>query len=144
MAWRDRLVAPYIVLLLSPAFSLLASVTLLNSIPACEGDEPWWKFSDFELVLLPGLLDFAPLLWIGSRVAAVRKAAIIGGVIGSIRFAIPQITTLLVEATTSTTDGCDISVYYVVAALAPLMLALWVASGVVVALILGRDAVRKG
>ncbi|MDO8616970.1 MAG: hypothetical protein Q7T33_14760 [Dehalococcoidia bacterium] len=135
--WWDRPVLPYLVLAVSPVLTLPISLLILGSIPECAGDEPWWELRHFEIALLPGLADLLPLLWLASGTPGVRGAAIVAGLMGSARYAIPQAATLIYS--TSYGDGeCTISVFFVAAALVPVMLILWLVSALIVAVILLR------
>jgi hypothetical protein len=125
------------VLAVLPVLTLPISVAILGSVPECEGDEPWWDIGYFELALLPGLADLLPFAWLRSGTPGVRRAAVIAGLIGAVRFAVPQALTLLDHASTGG-GGCTISVFFAAGMLAPTMLALWLASAVISAVIVRR------
>jgi hypothetical protein len=109
------------VLAISPVLTLPIARILLWVIPDCGDDEPWWELRHFQLALAPGLVDLLPFLWLLSRAPAVRRTALVAAVMGSVRYAIPQVATLIYStssgAQTSNAD-CTISSFFV-AALAP-------------------------
>ena len=133
--WWDRSVLPYLVLALSPVLTLPISARILGAMPDCGEDEPWWELRYFELALVPALADFLPFLWLLSRAPGVRGAAIVAGLMGSARYAIPQAATLIYSM--SSGGECTISSYFAVV-LAPVMLTLWLVSALIVAVILIR------
>ena len=136
----DRSVLPYLMLSISPLLTLPISAILLTSIPDCGDDEPWWELRHFEIALLPALADLLPFLWLVSAAPAVRRAAIVAGLMGSARYAIPQAATLMYSMWSggqALNSGCTISSFFV-AALVPVMLALWLVAALIVAVILLR------
>jgi len=138
--WWDRSLIPYLVLAVSPVVALPISAILLASIPDCGDDEPWWELRQFELALLPALADLLPFLWLLSRAPGVRRAAIVAGLMGSARFAIPQAATLVFSMSSggqASNSECTISSQFA-AVLAAVMLALWLVSALIVAVILLR------
>ncbi len=137
--WWDRSLLPYLVLAVSPVLTLPASRIILASIPDCGVDEPWWELRDFELALAPGLADLLPFLWLASGAPGVRRAAIVAGLLGSARYAIPQAATLMYSISYGGQEspGCTISSFFA-ATLALAMLALWLVTALIVAVILLR------
>ena len=138
--WWNRSVLPYLVLALSPVLTLPISGIVLASIPDCGVDEPWWELRHFELALVPALADFMPFLWLASAAPGVRRAAIVAGLLGAARYAIPQAVTLVYSISSGgqgSNTECTISSPFV-AALAPVMLTLWLVTALVVAVILRR------
>ena len=137
--WRDRAALPYLVLAVSPVLTFLIGWIILASLPDCGDDEPWWELRQFELALLPALADFVPFLWLVSTAPGVRRAATVAGLMGSARYAIPQAATLMYSRSYGVHENpeCTISVYFA-GVLAPVMLALWLVSALVVAVILLR------
>jgi len=120
--------------------TLLAGWLILASLPDCGIDEPWWELHNFELALLPGLLDFLPFLWLFSGTPGVRGPAIVAGLIGSARYAILQGATLIYSSSSggqASNEDCTISVFFLVV-LVPLMLTLWLVSALIAAAILLR------
>src|SRR3989304_337430 len=93
--WWDRPALPYLMLAVSPLLTLPINWIILASIPNCGDDEPWWELRHFEIALVPGLADLLPFLWLVSGAAAVRRAAIVAGLMGSARYAIPQAAMLI-------------------------------------------------
>jgi len=140
----DRPALPYLMLAVSPVLTLPISTTLLGSIPDCGVDEPWWELRHFEIALLPALADFLPFLWLVSGTPGVRMAAIAAGLMGSVRYAIPQAATLMYSMSYGGQEnpGCTISVYFAVGVLGPIILALWLVSALIVAVILLRARKR--
>jgi len=139
--WRDRAALPYLVLAVSPVLTFLIGWIILASLPDCGDDEPWWELRQFELALLPALADFVPFLWLVSTAPGVRRAAIVAGLMGSARYAIPQAATLMYSmwsAGQALNSGCTISSFFAVGVLAPAMLVLWLVSALIVATILAR------
>lgn len=139
--WWDRPVLPYLTLLLSPVLTLLIGRVILGSIPDCGVDEPWWELRYFELALLPALADFLPFLWLVSPTPGVRRAALVAGLMGSVRYAIPEAATLIYSASSGgqeSNSACTISSPFVAAELGPIVLALWLVSALIVAVILLR------
>ena len=139
--WWDRSLIPYLMLAVSPVVALPISWIILASIPDCGDDEPWWELRHFEIALLPALADLLPFLWLLSRTPAVRRAAIVAGLMGSARYAIPQAATLISSMSLggqALSSECTISIFFAAAVLVPLMLALWLVSALVVAVILLR------
>lgn len=138
--WWDRPALPYLVLSVSPVLTLLFGRLILFALPDCGLDEPWWELRDFELALLPALLDFLPFLWLASRAPGVRRAAFVAGLIGTGRYAIVQAATLIQS---TSFDGqfsnadCTISVFFLVV-LVPIMLILWLVSALIAGVILLR------
>ena len=137
--WSNGSVVPYLVLALSPLLTLPISWMLLASLPDCGVDEPWWELRHFEVALLPSLADLLPFLWLVSAAPGVRRAAFVAGLMGSVRYAIPQAATLMNSRSYGVHENpeCTISVYFA-GVLAPVMLALWLVSALVVAVILLR------
>ena len=142
--WWDRPVLPYLLLSVSPVLTLPVSWIILQSIPDCGEDEPWWELRHFELALLPALADFLPFLWLVSGAPGVRRAALVAGLIGSARYAILQAVTLNYSMSYgyagqghTLNSDCTISIFIVVW-LVPLMLTLWLVSVLIVAVILSR------
>jgi len=139
--WWDRPALPYLMLAVSPVLTLPISSIILGSIPDCGDDEPWWELGDFEIALLPSLADLLPFLWLVSGTPGVRGAAIVGGLMGSARYAIPQAATLIYSTSSggqALNSQCTISIFFVAAVLAPAMLTLWLVSALIVAVILLR------
>ena len=138
--WWDRSLIPYLVLAVSPVVALPISWIILASIPDCGDDEPWWELRNFEIALLPALADLLPFLWLLSLAPGVRRAAIVAGLMGSARYAIPQAATLVFSMSSggqATKSECTISSQFA-AVLAAVMLALWLVSALIVAVILLR------
>jgi hypothetical protein len=138
--WWDRSALPYLMLAASPLLTLPISAEILGSIPDCGDDEPWWELSHFEIALLPALADFLPFLWLVSGTPGVRAAAVVAGLMGSARYAIPQAATLIYSASSggqALNSQCTISSLFA-AVMAPLMLTLWLVSALIVAVILLR------
>ena len=138
--WWDRSLIPYLVLAVSPVLTLPTNAILLASIPDCGDDELWWELRHFEIALLPALADLLPFLWLLSRAPGARRAAIVAGLIGSARYAIPQAATLVYSMSSggqALNSECTISSQFA-AALAAVMLALWLVSALIVAAILLR------
>ncbi len=139
--WWDRWALPYLMLAVSPLLTLPISATVLGSIPGCGDDEPWWELRYFEIALVPALADLLPFLWLVSRTPGVRGAAIAAGLMGSARYAIPQAATLIDSLSSggqTLNSECTISIFFVAAVLAPIMLTLWLVSALIVAVILLR------
>jgi hypothetical protein len=139
--WWDRPLLPYLLLSASPMLTLPIGRIILTSLPDCGIDEPWWELGHFELALLPALADFLPFLWLVSGTPKVRRAALFAGLMGAARFAIPQAVTLDYGLSTIAQPGnsaCTISSPFVAALVAPIILALWLVSALVAALILFR------
>src|SRR3972149_9523366 len=123
--WWDRSLIPYLVLAVSPVLTLPISAMPLASIPDCGDDEPWWQLRHFEIALLPALAVLLPFLWLVSGTPGVRGAAIAAGLMGSARYAIPQAATLIESMSSggqALNSDCTISIFFVVAVLAPIML----------------------
>ena len=138
--WWDRPALPYLMLAASPLLTLPISWIILGSLPDCGEDEPWWEFRHLEIALLPALADLLPFLWLVSGTPGVRRAAIVAGLMGSARYAIPQAATLIYSMSSggqALNSQCTISSFFV-AAMAPVMLALWLVSALIVAVILLR------
>ena len=133
--WWDRWALPYLMLAVSPLLTLPISGIILESMPDCGDDEPWWELRHFEIALVPALADLLPFLWLVSGTPGVRGAAIAAGLMGSARYAIPQAATLIESM--SSGGECTISSYFAVV-LAPIMLTLWLVSALIVAVILLR------
>lgn len=129
------MVVPYVVLALTPVLSGWLSQRILDGQPDCGADEPAWQLQDFQVALLPGVLDFLPFLWLLSGSAAVRRSAVIAGGVGAVRFAIPQAFTLVEHAVRGgpTSDDCTISIFFLLV-LIPLMLLLWAISALIAVL----------
>jgi len=146
--WSDRPTLPYLMLAVSPVATLLISWIILGFIPDCGEDEPWWELGHFEIALVPALADLLPFLWLVSGTPAVRRAAIVAGLMGAARYAIPQAATLIYSMSSggqALNSQCTISSPFVAAVLAPIMLALWLVSALIVAVTLlraGRPPVR--
>ena len=139
--WWDRSSVPYLVLAVSPVLTLPISAILLASIPDCGDDEPWWELRNFEIALLPALADLLPFLWLLSRAPGARRAAIVAGLMGSTRYAIPQATTLVYSISSggqALNLDCTISSQFAAAVLVPMMVVLWLVSALIVAVILLR------
>ena len=145
--WWDRPVLPYLVLSVSPVATLLIGRIILFSLPVCVEADYWWELRHFELALLPALLDFLPFLWLVSGTRGVRGAAIVAGLIGSARYAILQAATLFYSAPSGEHYGSisdcpgTISIFFVLW-LVPLMLALWLGSALIAAVIVLRARER--
>lgn len=92
--WWNRWYSPYLVLLLVPVITLPVTFTIWESIPYCIIDEHQYKTRDVALALSPTVADLLPFLWFLSRAPGVRRAAIIAGLIGAARFAIPVVLLL--------------------------------------------------
>jgi len=138
--WWDRPALPYLMLAVSPLLTLPINWIILGSIPDCGDDEPWWELRHFEIALLPALADILPFLWLVSGTPGVRRAAIVAGLMGSARYAIPQAATLIYSTSSggqALNSQCTISSYFVLV-LAPIMLTLWLVSALIVAVILLR------
>ena len=138
--WWDRPALPYLMLAVSPVLTLLISWIILASIPDCGEDEPWWELRHFEIALVPALADLLPFLWLLSGTPGVRGAAIVAGLMGSARYAIPQAATLIYSMSSggqTLNSECTISIFFV-AGLVPIMLTLWLVSALIVAGILLR------
>jgi len=138
--WWDRPALPYLMLAVSPLLTLPISTIILASIPDCGDDEPWWELRHFEIALLPSLADLLPFLWLVSGTPDVRRAAIVAGLMGSARYAIPQAATLIYSMSSggqTSNSECTISSFFV-AAMAPIMLTLWLLSALIVAVMLLR------
>ena len=143
--WLDRPVLPYLLLAVSPVLTLPIGTVILLSLPDCGVDEPWWELRYFEIALLPALADLFPFLWPASRKPTVRKAAIVAGLIGSARYEVPQVSTLIYSVFSGgqvSNQTCSVSSFFVAAALIPLILGLWLVSALAVAVILLRAARR--
>src|SRR3989304_6628145 len=115
--WWARPVLPYLVLSVSPVATLLIGWIILQSIPECVEDDPWWELRHFELALLPALLDFLPFLWLVSGTPGVRGAALVAGLMGSARYAIAQAATLIYGTSygysgQSFNSDCTISTFF--------------------------------
>ena len=139
--WWDRPALPYLMLAVSPVLTLPISSIILGSIPDCGDDEPWWELRHFEIALVPALADLLPFLWLVSGTPGVRGAAIVAGLMGSARYAIPQAATLIYSTSSggqASNSQCTISSPFVAAVLAPAMLTLWLVSALIVAVILLR------
>ena len=139
--WWDRSALPYLILAASPLLTLPISAAVLGSIPDCGDDEPWWELRHFEIALVPSLADLLPFLWLVSGTPGVRRAAIVAGLMGSARYAIPQAATLIYTMSSggqALNSECTISSPFVAAVLAPIMLTLWLVSALIVAVILLR------
>ena len=139
--WWDRPALPYLMLAVSPVLTLPISSIILGSIPDCGDDEPWWELRHFEIALVPALADLLPFLWLVSGTPGVRGAAIVAGLMGSARYAIPQAATLIYSTSSggqALNSQCTISIFFVAAVLAPAMLTLWLVSALIVAVILLR------
>ena len=93
--WWNQWFAPYVVLTVSPAITLSASVAIFTLLPYCLDDERGYRLRDFEIALAPSVADLLPFLWLASGTPKVRYAAIVAGLIGLVRFAIPHIYTLM-------------------------------------------------
>ena len=148
--WWDRSVLPYLVLSVSPVATLLIGRMILVALPDCGIDEPWWELRHFELALLPALLDVLPFLWLISGTRGVRGAAIVAGLMGAARYAVLQAATLRYSASFSgqhygSISDCTgtISIFFVLW-LVPLMLALWLGSALIAAVIVLRASRRPG
>jgi hypothetical protein len=129
------------VLSLSPAVTLPLSAIILASVPDSGMDEPWWELRHLEIALLPGLADLLPFLWLVSRAPDVRRAAFVAGLLGMVRYAVPQAATLIYG-----TSYGEISIFFVLGILAPMMLTLWLVTLVIAAVMLlrGRGMARPG
>jgi len=139
--WWDRSILPYLMLTLSPLLALPISLLILGSIPDCGEDEPWWELRHFEIALVPSLADFLPFLWLVSGKPGVRGAAIVAGLMGSARYAIPQAATLIYSMSSggqALNSECTMSSLFAAAVLVPVMLTLWLVSALIVAVILLR------
>ena len=139
--WWDRSLIPYLVLAVSPVLTLPISAILLASVPGCGDDEPWWELRHFEIALLPALADLLPFLWLLSRAPSARRAAIVAGLMGSTRYAIPQATTLVHSMSSggqAMNSDCTISSQFAAAVLVPMMVVLWLVSALIVAVMLLR------
>src|SRR3990170_1326920 len=116
--WWDRSALPYLVLAASPLLTLPISGIILESIPDCGDDEPWWELGHFEIALVPAMADLLPFLWLVSGTPRVRRAAIVAGLMGSARYAIPQAATLIYSISSggqALNPECTISSYFVAA-----------------------------
>ena len=137
----DLAALPYLVLAISPALTLPISAVILASVPGCGNDEPWWELRRFEIALLPALADLLPFLWLVSGRPAVRRAAMIAGLLGAARYAVPQAAVLVYSVSSggqASNSDCTISSFFAVGVLAPAMLVLWLVSLLIVAVILAR------
>lgn len=92
--WWNRWYSPYLALVLVPVATLPLTFAIWDSIPTCIIDETQYKTRDVALALSPTVADLLPFLWFLSRAPGVRRAAIIAGLIGAVRFAIPVILLL--------------------------------------------------
>jgi hypothetical protein len=125
----------------SPLLTLPISTMILGSLPDCGDDEPWWELRNLEIAFVPALADLLPFLWLVSSTPGVRRAAIVAGLMGSARYAIPQAATLIYSMSSggqALNSQCTISSVFVAAVLAPVMLTLWLFSALIVAAILLR------
>ena len=93
--WWNQWFVPYVVLTVSPVITLSASAVIFTLLPYCLDDERGYRLRDFEIALAPSVADLLPFLWLASRMPRVRSAAVVAGLIGLVRFAIPQIFTLM-------------------------------------------------
>ena len=93
--WWNQWFVPYVVLAVSPAITLSASVAIFTVLPYCLDDERGYRLRDFEIALAPSVADLLPFLWLASGTPKVRCAAVVAGLIALVRFAIPQIFTLM-------------------------------------------------
>jgi hypothetical protein len=60
------------------------------------GGETWSCPAGFILLALaPGLLNFVPILWLGSRIPKTRLAAIVATILGGIRLIVPAAAVLI-------------------------------------------------
>src|SRR3989337_461583 len=139
--WWDRPALPYLMLAVSPLLTLPINWIILGSIPDCGDDEPWWELRHFEIALAPALADILPFLWLVSGTPGVRRAAIVAGLMGSARYAIPQAATLIYSASSgeqALNSQCTISSLFAAAVLVPIMLTLWLLSALIVCRLLLR------
>ena len=139
--WWDPSVLPYLTLLITPVVTLPVSALLLQSIPDCGVDEPWWELRHFEIALAPALADLLPFLWLASSTPGVRGAAVVAGLMGTARYAVPQAATLIASISSTgqaSNSECTISTFFVAAVLVPIILTLWLVSALIVAAILLR------
>jgi hypothetical protein len=139
--WWNRPVLPYVVLLLAPAATLIVGRIILGALPDCGEDDPAWELRHFELALLPALADLLPFAWLVSRAPGVRRAAIVAGLLGAVRYAIVQGATLIENASSrgqSLNPDCTVSIFFLIW-LVLVIFALWLISGLVVAAMLLWD-----
>lgn len=126
---------------------MVAPVTygIIMALPDCGLDEPWWELRHLRLALLPGLVDLLALAWLASRTAAVRRAAVVAGFMGVARFVLPQAGLLYAASSAGQVldPACSVSVFFLAAVLAPMMLALWLGSALVIAVMLYRGSRRE-
>ena len=93
--WWNQWFVPYVVLTVLPAITLSASAVIITQLPYCQADEPSYRLRDFEIALAPSAADLLPFLWLASGMPKVRGSAVVAGLIGLVRFAIPHIYTLM-------------------------------------------------
>ncbi len=142
--WLNRPLWPFLILSLSPLVIAPVTVGIISSLPDCGLDEPWWELRHMQLAFLPGLMNFLPFLWLISHRTNVRWAALVAGVMGATRFALPQVSIALYSASSGGQLGdpsCSVSIF-LLALLIPLMAAAWLVSIVVGAVVLRRLRMR--
>ena len=152
----NRPLWPFLVLLLSPIVTAPITAVIIFSLPDCGADEPWWELPHMQRAFLPALVDLLPFLWLASPASSVKWAATIAGLIGAVRFAFPQMAIAMYAAASGgqiDDPSCSVS-SFLLAVLAPSMLALWLITSVIGAFVLryitrnsdrsakGRTAVR--
>lgn len=140
-----RPIAPYVALIVAPLLAWPIAVLILRGLTDCGEDEPWWRLGDFELALLPALSDFLPLAWVLSRERAMKRAAVLAGGIGAVRYAVVQGTTLWYSSMSpgqSLNADCTVSALFAVG-LTWMVIGLWVVS-LVLAVVLWRTAGLRG
>ena len=144
--WWDRPALPYLMLAASPLLTLPISFMILLSIPDCgkavvgEPSDEGWELRHFQIALLPALADLLPFLWLVSRTPVVRRAAIVAGLLGSARYAIPQAATLLESMGQFNGGECAVAGYFVGIVLIPIIFILWLVSALAVMLLWPRGA----
>jgi hypothetical protein len=137
--WWDRPVLPYLVLAVSPVLTFPISAIILARLPDCGVDEPWWELRHFEIAFVPALADLSPLLWLASGRPEVRGAALLAGLVAAGRLAIPQAATLVYGLSSggqAANPDCTVSSFFAAAVLGPMILALWLASLLIAAVLL--------
>jgi len=102
---------PFVWITLSPAVTVPLSFVILGLSPefssadlgrASGWREVFWYLRDARLADLPGLLNLLALAWLACPSAQTKRAALLAGLLGAIRVAVPL---LILGAFTTTYQG---------------------------------------
>lgn len=131
---------PFLVLFLSPLVTVPVTAAIILLLPDCGVDEPWWEQGHIQRAFLPGLVDLLPFAWLLSTTSRVRWAALIAGLMGTLRFMFPQVALAVYGASSGGQAGdpsCNVS-GFLLPWLAASIVGLWIITSLVGGTILFR------